>query len=248
MHSARLDTEWFSVEHNGTVGRIESIVPDCNQYDRFGIVVHHDMGAAGAGLLIQGVTAELFRARRAAGLRDTYPEIYAFHVGRDHGDLSPYDFWPYNKEVVLSNDPTHVIHAINERAITRLAVPAGESQKVDYVWPELISFEERIRTVIGYSPDGAVSGGDVTIRASAELVEANTMATFDMLSKMNQWRNDETADVRRWVGHVGTRLGVVDAKTVELARTRHLANIHKGETVETYLKADIQYALQRLVP
>lgn len=248
MHTARLNTEWFSVDRDGVVGGIDSIVPDCNQYDRFGIVVHDDMGAVGAGLLIQSVTAELFRARRAAGLRDTYPEIYAFHVGKDHGDLSVYDFWPYNKEVVVPNDPTHVIHAINERAITRLAVPVGEAKPFDFVWPELISFEERIRTVIGYSPDGVVAGGDVTIRASVESIEANTMATFDMLSKMNQWRDDETADVRRWVGHVGTRLGAVDAAVIDRAKVRHLANVHDRETVETYVKADVRYALQRLVP
>ena len=56
--------------------------------------------------------------------RSVYPEIYAFHIGKSHGAHAPYDFWPSRREVILrTDDHREVLDAINDRGITRLAIP-----------------------------------------------------------------------------------------------------------------------------
>ena len=62
-------------------------------------------------------------ARR--GTPPRYPEIYLFHAGGRFGDFNAFDFWPPRKEVFLPADPAMVLEALNDRAITRLAVPEG---------------------------------------------------------------------------------------------------------------------------
>ena len=71
-----------------------------------------------------------FRPERR-GPNGIYPEIYLFHVGGRHGDHSPYDFWPARKEVFVDADPREVLDQINDKGITRLAVPDGSAVPAD---------------------------------------------------------------------------------------------------------------------
>jgi hypothetical protein len=151
------------------------------------------------------------------------------------------------KEIVVEADPTHILHAINSRAITRLAVPVGGRRPFDFVWPELIAFEERTTTVIGYDPSGVTPHGDITIRSRSEHVERNTAGVLDVVPRMKAWQDSTEPDHRRWVGSVGLRLSAVTPGETQRATHAHHTNVRDGLTIETYLSTDVEHALQRLV-
>ncbi|MEU6192291.1 hypothetical protein [Streptomyces sp. NPDC047061] len=247
MHTNQLTPDMFEVRHDGAVGGMDSIFPDWDRHDRFGIVIHEAWGAIGASLLIQGAVSEFFRARRAAGIKDIYPEIYAIHVGRDFGDLSMYDFWPHNKETVVENNPAKVLQAINDRAITRLAVPAGERKRYDLIWPEVIAVKDRVRTVIAYDASGRTPEADIEIHATSDKVEPNTVQSLDILTPIQEYKDSELPDQRRWIGYVNARLTAVTPEETQRALEAHRANLKDGLPIETFLKADVKYALDRLV-
>ena len=248
MHTAtQLDVSKFQVQVDAGSSTCSALVPGWHRYDRFGIVVHESFGAVGASLLIQAVVAEGFRARREVGLPDIYPDIYAFHVGRDHGDLSSYDFWPWHKEVVVENDPAKVLQAINDRGITRLAVPDGEPSQTAFIWPELRAGEDRLETVLAYSPDGRTADADVEIRSLSPDIEWNIDKTFDLPAFALTFTGDDVdEDVRRWIGHVWARQYAVPDDERERVRRRQAETRVDGLTVETYRRADVPFALSRL--
>jgi hypothetical protein len=72
------------------------------------------------------------------------------------GDHSSYDFWPARKEVLVEDDPRLVLAAINDRGITRLAVPEVERVFVDHEYKEPSAARDRIATAFVYSPTGRV--------------------------------------------------------------------------------------------
>lgn len=249
MHTAeRLNVDMFDVEVNGTPGTIESVFPGWDRHDRFAIVIHEPYGAVGASLLVQASVAEFFRTRRQAGLEDHYPEIYAFHVGRDFGDLSAYDFWPFRKEVVVRSDPDSVLRAINDRAITRLAVPDGANRSPEFMRHELLAAEDRTRTAVAYSSTGRVDRADIAIRATSPVTEQNTIATFDLLGFTKNFCDSHSPGVQQWIGHVGARLNAVSAQEKARAIGAHEAVLVNGMATETYRTIDVEFAFARLVP
>lgn len=248
MHTHRLKPEMFEVMRPDVRGGMEIVFPDWDRHDRLGIVIHEPWGAIGASLLLQGAVAEFFRARRAAGIKDIYPELYAFHVGRDFGNLSMFDVHPYHKEVVVESSPEKVLQAINDRAITRLAVPVGEARPYDFMFPERISVYDRVRTVVGYHPTGVTAGGDISIRATSAEVEDNTVATLDLLKVQEPLVHTDERDMRRWLGITNTRISAVTPLETQQAINLHQANVRDGLATESYLATDLDYALARLVP
>lgn len=250
MHTATmLDVSKFKVTVESQLGTCSSVFPGWHPWDRFGIVIHEPYGAIGASLLIQTAVAEFFRARREAGRRDIYPEIYAFHVGRDHGDLSVFDFWPFHKEIVVANDPVEVLHAINDRGITRLAVPDGAAHETAYIWPEKRAAQDRVETVVAYAAGGRVHDADIEIRSLSPDVEFNTEKTFGIADFALSLTASEsmTDDERRFLGHSWARQFNVPASLREDARRRYEANLIDGLTTETYRMADVGFALSHLV-
>jgi hypothetical protein len=248
MHAAKLKPEMFQVTRDDQPGAMEKVFSEWDRHDRFGIVIHETWGAMGASLLIQGTIAEFYRARRAVGIKDIYPEIYAFHVGRDFGDLSMFDFWPFHKEVVVANHPASVLQAINDRAITRLAVPVGRVRSYNFMWPEWAAAKDRVRTVIGYHSSGVTPGADIRISATTAEVENNTQGSFDLLAEMKEYFDSDEPDSKRWIGHGMKRLAAVTAEQTQRARELHQVNVHNGLATESYLSTDLDYALGRLVP
>nr|WP_218681418.1 hypothetical protein [Rhodococcus qingshengii] len=251
MHTAKmLDVSKFEVSIEARPKTCSDLFPGWHPWDRFGIVVHDAYGAIGASLLIQAAVAEFFRARRAGGRRDIYPEIYAFHVGRDHGDLSMYDFWPFHKEVVVDNDPVKVLHALNDRGITRLAVPDGTARLTEYLWPELHAAQDRIQTVVAYSAGGQTERADVELKSLSRDVEFNTETAFDIVdfSLSLTGSPNLTDDERRFVGHVWSRQFNNAPSAREEARLRYEANRTGGLSVETYRREDVAFALSHLAP
>lgn len=252
MHTLDLlNVSKFRVEIDGRETDCGALVSGWHRHDRFGIVVQESFGAVGASLLIQAVIAEFFRSREAAGLRAIYPEIYAFHVGRDHGDLSAYDFWPAYKEVVVESDPVKVLHALNSHGITRLAVPDGPARDTQYIWPEKLAAEDRLATVLAYTPEGRTPNADVEIRSLSPDVESNTQATFDLTAVAQSivfGDTEPTDDERRFAGLVWARQFAVPAADLEEARRRQEKTVTEGLTTETYRRADVAFALSHLVP
>lgn len=248
MHTYALTPEMFDVYLEGRPSTIQAICPNWHRYDRFGIVIHEAWGSTGASLLIQAAIAEFYRARRAQGISDIYPEFWAFHIGKDHGNNGVYDIWPFHKEVVLPVEPAKILQAIIDRGITRLAVPDGPSHAYDFIWPELIAVKDHMETVIAYGAAGYADEADFEIRSSAEEPLKNTARTLNQLGEFKDFADTDLPDVRRFVGHVYARLDCVSPADTARAVEWQKAKLHDSTCIETYRRVDLDYALGRLVP
>jgi hypothetical protein len=128
MHtSTELRSDSFSIELDGRQATITELLAGVGGHGRLGIVVDEPAGAVGASLLLLAAITAFYDAQRARSERFyIYPDYFMFHVGRLHGDHSMLDVWPSHKEVVVPDDPDAILEAINDRAITWLAVPDRE--------------------------------------------------------------------------------------------------------------------------
>jgi hypothetical protein len=172
MHTTTLRSDEFAITIDGHPASLEDVFPDFDEHDRLGIVVHEQLGAAGAGsLILAAVTAFYDRLRAAGEPFFAYADYFAFHVGADHGTLRKLDVWPAHKEVVVPNDAERILEAINDRGVTRLLAPAAAAG-ANPAQPDLEretrhSALRRIRTALIYSPTGQTPGADVLVRGSA---------------------------------------------------------------------------------
>jgi hypothetical protein len=172
MHTTALRSEEFAITVDGRPASLDDVFPGFDEHDRLGIVVHEDLGAAGAGSLVLAAVTGFYDGVRAAGEPFfAYADYFAFHVGADHGTLRKLDVWPPHKEVVLSNDAEQILQAINDRGVTRLLVPDAPPDR-PHTEPALEretlhSAQRRIRTALVYSPTGQTRGADVLVRGSA---------------------------------------------------------------------------------
>jgi len=185
MHTAQLSRADFAAEVDGKPVDFGEIFRGWHQYDRFGIVVHDEQGAIGASLLVQAAITAFFTVDNGRrNERPQYPEVYLFHVGRGLGECMMLDFVPSRKEVIVDADSTALIEAINDRAITRLAVPQGQPRNLDlphqYGWSERQSAEDRIASAYVYSPTGRVDNADLVLRATSTRTEDNCEQTVDV--------------------------------------------------------------------
>jgi hypothetical protein len=271
VHTAKqLFREGFEVEIAGNPATLEDFLPDWTARDRFGIVVTEPFGALGASLLIQLATANFFDAKPERRQRETadYPEIYVFHFRGVYGDHSNYDFWPPRKEVLLGQaEPLDLLEAINDRAITRLALPDGPlgdrmRLRVGHsTWAEERSAIGRIASCVTYTTSGETPGADVVLRSSHPRVEENVVSTLDALGAVRsvlELPADEFAealpgpsvadDVYRWQHTVEARIGEVDQTRKDqlgASRAAMLAK-HKGVSTESYRRLSIDAALRRI--
>ncbi|WP_324910594.1 hypothetical protein [Baekduia sp.] len=249
----------FSVELADRPASMADLLPGWHEHDRFGVVVHEPLGALGASHLIQAATVRFFEHRRANALDAVpmYPEIYAFHVGGPHGDLSAYDFWPRHKEVVVDADPRAVMHAVNARGITRLAVPDGVPRDHSLLWPERNSATNRIRSAWAYAADGAVRDGEIVIAGTRPATEENAEGALDMEAYVDaalgadgalieQLRADH--DFTRWVAAVRERLEEVPPAVRRRVADTYRARRRDGLSTQRYRQVDLELALARLVP
>src|ERR1700704_281478 len=88
-------------------------------------VLRLDVGSTGASYLLQLAIVSFYdvRPQRRSETERIYPNIFIFHVGEDQGEHVMFDFFPQRKEVFVDNTPARILEAINDRGITRLAVP-----------------------------------------------------------------------------------------------------------------------------
>lgn len=267
MHTAtELSVEQFAVEIDGRPATREDALPGWDRHDRFGIVIDAPLGALGASLLIQLVITAFYDAcpeRRAS--QPQYPEIYAFHAGRWYGDLSFYDFWPPRKEVLVEDDAAGILSALNDRAITRLAVPvradAGDEAGLRgwSSWADLTTAGELLRSAWAYSPSGRVLDADLSIRGNDDATERNVSSALDPDSALARYRGlpeeeyraalpgpTTPDDMERWAGAVKARLGEIPADArAEAARLRQRLLDH-GVATESYRRLEPADALRML--
>lgn len=176
----------FDVTIDGTSGRPGDVMPEWSPHDRFGVVVREPFGALGASLLIQLAALNFYEARPGRRTENPqYPQTYLFHIGGAFGDHSSFDVWPARHEVAVPDDPGVLLGEINDRGITRLALPIGPSRPLDYIyaqpsgWTDRSAALDRISSVLVYSPDGQVPGHDVTLRAADPQLELMTSWSLD---------------------------------------------------------------------
>jgi hypothetical protein len=267
MHTAtELSVGQFAIEIDGRPGSREELLPGWDAHDRFGIVVDAPLGALGASLLIQLVITAFYDARpdRREALPQ-YPEIYAFHIGQRHGDLSFYDFWPPRKEVLAQDGSDALLAALDDHAITRLAlpegldIPGGDPPRGWSSWADRTTAEELLRSVWLYASSGRVSTPDVSITGADEVTERNVASALDPAGALARYRamSEEEfvaslpgpttpADMRRWMKVVQQRLGEVGNRFRDEAASRRRQLLDGSPATETYRRIEPAEALAML--
>jgi len=194
MHVAhQLSHNQLHIEVAGTERSIDDLLPDYERLDRFGIVINRPLGSLGASLLIQAAIVQFYRvAPERTTQVPQYPEIYVFHVGGRYGDHSNFDFWPPRKEIFLPDaDPIAVLEAVNDRGITRLALPDGPRGDLSVfehgpsTWAEQNSARGRLASCFAYDPSGQTPGGNIVLRSSHRTFEDNVSDTLDPIGAID---------------------------------------------------------------
>ncbi|MBT0781296.1 hypothetical protein [Paracoccus sp. pheM1] len=154
-----LRTDMFSICIGGVASGLDDLFPDWTELDRFGLVIDEPPGGVGATHLLQAAMMAYCDAkppRRTS--RAVYPEIYAFHIGKCDGAHGPYDFWPARREVILrTDDHRKVLDTINDRGITRLAVPDRPPRQVVHRPKKVEAALDRIASAFVYDASGRVA-------------------------------------------------------------------------------------------
>ena len=245
MHtSTELRSDSFSIELDGRQATITELLAGVGGHGRLGIVVDEPAGAVGASLLLLAAITAFYDAQRARSERFyIYPDYFLFHVGRPHGDHSMLDVWPSHKEVVVPDDPDAILEAINDRAITWLAVPDREPAAAPVQREALASARDRIAAAFGYSATGRVLHGDVRI-AGNEVSESYARAALDpegVLATRGDATDPYAAEVARRAGEVAPEVRA----QLRAQRDRLREN---GRPLESYRRLTLDRALASLAP
>lgn len=231
MHSSEeLRSSLFEISVAGRPARLVELFEGFTEHDRLGVVLSRPGAALGASALITATITAFYDIQRSRGPGFfVYPDYYLFHVGRPLGHHGKLDVWPRRKEVVVEPDPGPILDAVNDRAITRLAVEdaagvqAGEPEALEQVFEAeaLASARARIVTCLAYSASGRVAGGDVRI-ASNPVAEGYVDATLE--------RSPE-----------------IPAEERERIRRSRQELVEAGVPVETYRRVALDEALALLI-
>jgi hypothetical protein len=170
-----------------------------------------------------------------------YPDYFLFHVGARRGDHSMLDVWPAHKEVVVDHDPDRILEAINDRAITWLAVPDGAPGAGPRGREALASAHERIVAAFAYAPGGRVEDGDVRI-AGNHVSESFTQAVLDPDRVLAP--SDPATDP--YAAEVAQRASEVTPDVRAQARASRDRLLDGGRPLETYRRLALDRALASL--
>jgi hypothetical protein len=254
MHSSReLRSSSFEVRVDGRPARLGDVFEGFGEQDRLGVVMSRPCGAVGASALITATITAFYDLHRARGPDFfVYPDYYLFHVGRPLGDHARLDVWPRRKEVVVGEEPQAILEAIDDRAITRLAVEDGEPADAAVDDEVVASAGGRIRTCLAYWPAGRVRDADVAI-ASNPVTEGYVEAVLDPETRIERLRaeaeDSDPADAAR-AGALGARIAAIESRLGEVERDVR-ARILRGRSelrrdgvpVETYRRIGLDEAL-----
>jgi len=169
MHSSTaLRMDAFAVEVDGRPGSADDVWPGFDRHDRVGIVLRGPLDALGASALMALSVTAFYDVLRAEHGDDyhRYADFYLFGQGTDVADYGELDWWPSHKYVqTAADDAEELLRAVNDRAITRLVVPAGAPRDGAFERQTRTSAVARLRSAIAYDPRGRVEGGDLAITA-----------------------------------------------------------------------------------
>ncbi|CAD7338210.1 hypothetical protein SPHS6_02167 [Sphingobium sp. S6] len=252
MHTAfSLRGSAFEIELNGQPADREALL-DWRSGDRLGVILDSPLCALGASMLMQLVTTAYYDLRPGRREAPHYAEIYLFHVGGRYGDFSSFDIVP-RREVFLPADASALLEAINDRAITHLAVPDGPSRPLAFPWTEADAARDRIRHCFAYSADGRANKADVTISSQdAELHHDVELAleTVRLAENIERYMDAGDADVQlystRLAQRVRRRLEEVSQNDKMTARARYMSMFQGGVFRQTFRTISVNEALDRL--
>jgi len=224
VHSSReLSSAAFQISIDGAPATMADLLPGFAAADRLGLVVRRPCAAVGASaLLLAAVTAFYDFQRARSDDFFIYPDYFVFHVGRRLGSHNRLEIWPPHKEVVVEDEPEELLRAINDRAITRLAVEDGVPGEAAFARETLASARDRILTALAYSPNGRARDADVTI-GSNEVAESYVDGALEQSRDIPAGERDRI-----------------------LAARRHL--VDHDRPVETYRRIGLEEALGLLAP
>ena len=264
MHTrTQLKQEHFRIRLDGQEAVLNDLFPAWHRFDRFGIVIHDSLGGVGASHLLQLAIRAYYDAdARRLGELDVYPEIYAFHVGGGHGSHADFDFWGPRREVILGEDPNEVLRAINERGITRLAVPDAAlhgsnptDRDGEYFEPkELAATQDLVASTFAYSPSGRTPAADVEIAGTHRLTEQNPRKVLDAFHTVTipvgstTPRHPLKEVDPRFIAYQQRRAGELTEPEVERASAMRARIIKNGVATETYRRTDLAESLRSLLP
>ena len=252
MHTAfSLKGSMFDIEMNDQLTDREELL-DWRAGDRLGIVLNSPLSALGASMLMQLVTTAYYDVRSSRRDEPHYAEIYLFHAGGRYGDFTSFDVLPRH-ELFLSAEPGALIEAINDRAITHLAVPDGVPKSLTFPWSEPESARDRIRQCFAYGAHGRASDADIAITSrdpglhhDVELA-LNPMALVENIERyMDAGGLDVQLYSRALAQHVRSRLDEISADEKAAAKTCHEALTDNGVMRQTYRKISVDEALSLL--
>ncbi|NNC23395.1 hypothetical protein HKX41_04405 [Salinisphaera sp. USBA-960] len=137
------------------------VLPGGNQAERLGVVIHEACGGVGRPLDSSGGPTFYEYQRAQSPDLFVYPDYYLFHVGRRFGNDAILDIFPGQKEVVVPNNTTAIMQAINDRRVTQLLFPdmAYKTLDIDRVTRGNI----HVARVLIYSASGRVIDPNVWI-------------------------------------------------------------------------------------
>jgi hypothetical protein len=256
MHMAHLLTsEMFEVELDGHPASPQAVFPDWNSSDRFGIVIDEPLGGLGATQLIQMATTMFYDVKPSRrSERKVYPEIYALHYGQGFGAHAPFDFWPARREVMLEKDHRVLLDAINDRGITRLAIPDRPRRDIEHRPKEEDAALDRIVSAILYSATGRVHAPDFSIRGNDRRTEYNPSQVLRLAREpLRRPTSASTASTQikesdtsyyDWIEQRRSDTSTQDHERAE--QRRKALQDDTGLSTETYRFTEIADALKRL--
>jgi hypothetical protein len=169
-----LSSNMFDIEVAGQPATIADVFPAWHPHDRFGVLIYEPLGGIGATHLIQIAITSFYDVKPVRRTeRKIYPEIYAIHVGKWWGTHADFDFWPSRRECLVSGDHRDLLDTINDRGITRLALPERPVRDIEHRRKEEDAAFDRIATTVMYSASGRVSVPDFSIRGNDRRTESN---------------------------------------------------------------------------
>jgi hypothetical protein len=235
----------FEIGLAGRSASIEGLFPGFGEHDRLGLVMRRPCAAVGASALIAATITAFYDIQRSRGSDFfIYPDYYLFHVGGPLGDHARLDIWPRRKEVVVEDDPERILEAIDDRAITRLAVEDGPARERELDAEAVASARARIVTCLAYSASGRVADADVRIESNP-VAEGYVEAILDPEARMERLRA-EGGDAAARAETIAVRAGEVASDVRRQIRLAREDLREGGVPVETYRRIELDEALALL--
>jgi len=256
MHVIKLlASDLFEIRLDGRESSRHAVFPDWTAADRFGLVIDEPFGGLGATHLIQLASSMFYDVKPSRrSERKVYPEIYALHYGRGYGAHAPFDFWPARREAILAADPRILLDAINDRGITRLAIPDRPRHDIEHRPKEEDAALDRIVSAILYSPAGLVEAADFTIRGTDKRTEYNPKQVLQLARTSPRPRaasRTPSASIKEtdtsYYDWIEQRRADCTAEDLERAERRRSAlRDQAGLATESYRFVGVAEALKRL--